>query len=286
MPAPAPAPLPLPLPLPEPAPAPAPAPAPTPTPDDDGGDGNGGDGEGADGEFPFDPFSCGFYGIEDDPESHETCLLCMLAYCEPEYNQARLNWDAWLMGDPSFDGRQDICASSQLSPCMLGGPCGPLEAERVCAFDGDDDADANGEGADGEGDPNAPPLGFDTPIFLSACGFSGETCFDCVDAHCFEEFEFAQREWDNEVDSYQDLHGVPPPESILLEIYFDVCSMSDLRTCVLGSEATGAPIERAPAQCTDGGIGTCIADEQWGNGEGADDSDADADADTDNEEEE
>ena len=81
----------------------------SPTPDDDGGDGNGGDGEGADGEFPFDPFSCGFYGIEDDPESHETCLDCMLAYCEPEYNQARLHWDAWLMGDPRRGEGGSVC---------------------------------------------------------------------------------------------------------------------------------------------------------------------------------
>jgi len=83
-----------------------------------------------------------------------------------------------------------------------------------------------------------------------ACGFSdgdivtslseGETCLDCMIAHCDEEVDRAKNEWDFYYDEYDIFYGGVGvdnwPSGVEEELIFAACYSSGLRTCMLESE--------------------------------------------------
>jgi len=112
---------------------------------------------------------------------------------------------------------------------------------------------ADGEVTNGAGDAcEADAFAFD-PF---TCGFSpdGESpdgdsnCLDCMIANCEQEYDEAQTIWDIWWQRYQDDFGEAGERFLIL----DVCSFSNLRTCMLGSEPAAAP-----AVCTESGACFC-----------------------------
>ena len=123
------------------------------------------------------------------------------------------------------------------------GADGDAYADAYADADAHANADANGEFVPSAFDPFA--CGFSDGDIVTA----GETCLDCMIAHCKEEVDIAKSEWEYYQESYADYYDDDDDE---IHLITNICHMSNLRTCMLGGNPAAVP-----APCTDSGACFC-----------------------------